>query len=59
MIVEKGLSVRQCEDLTKLKKIRIKKKKKESDLDYYFQSVADKLKGALGTKIDIKRKFAK
>jgi ParB family chromosome partitioning protein len=55
-IVKKRLSVRQSEALAKRRRSQAHAKKKESDLDYYLQSLADNLKRSLGTKIDIKKK---
>jgi ParB family chromosome partitioning protein len=54
-IIEKGLSVRQAETLAKTKKAPGRSKKKDPELDYYFQSLADDLKRSLGTKVDIKK----
>jgi ParB family chromosome partitioning protein len=54
-IIEKGLSVRQAETLGKTKKTPGRLKKKDPELDYYFQSLADDLKRSLGTKVEIKK----
>ncbi|MBW2117948.1 MAG: ParB/RepB/Spo0J family partition protein [Deltaproteobacteria bacterium] len=54
-IIEKGLSVRQAETLAKAKKVPGRITKKDAELDYYFQSLADDLKRSLGTKVDIKK----
>lgn len=58
-IISKELSVRQTEDL--LKKAVVKKpvKKDKSEEEHYIQSLADGLKRALGTKVEIKRRGKK
>ncbi|RPI79372.1 MAG: ParB/RepB/Spo0J family partition protein [Desulfobacteraceae bacterium] len=58
-IVDKGLSVRQAEDLVRkgLKKGQIAKAKVEEE--YYQQSLLDNLKRSLGTKVELKRKGKK
>lgn len=58
-IVNKGLSVRQAEDLVRkgLKKGLIAKAKVEEE--YYQQSLLDNLKRSLGTKVELKRKGKK
>ena len=53
-ILQKGLSVRQTEDLIKKSKGRGKAKKAIPDA--YMQSLADSLKRSLGTKVDIVKK---
>jgi len=53
-ILQKGLSVRQAEDLIKKSKGRGKSKKAIPDA--YMQSLADSLKRSLGTKVDIVKK---
>jgi ParB family chromosome partitioning protein len=58
-IVTKGLSVRQVEELAKTKRRRGRSKKKESEVDYYFQSLEDDLKRSLGTKVEIKKRGKK
>ncbi len=54
-IIENGLSVRRAETLAKTKKTPGLSKKKDPELDYYFQSLADDLKRSLGTKVEIKK----
>ncbi len=51
IILKKGLSVRQAENL--IKKSKSGRKPKKVDLDAYIQSLADSLKRSLGTKVDI------
>ncbi len=56
-IVEKRLSVRQAEILAKRRgKAGTDHRKKVSEIDYYFQSLADDLKRSLGTKVEIRRR---
>jgi ParB family chromosome partitioning protein len=55
MVVDKGLSVRQLEVLVKKRMAPARSKKKEVELDYYLQSLADNLKRSLGTKVEIKK----
>ena len=55
-VIKKGLSVRQTETLAKKRKGPRNLKNKQSELDYYVQSLADKLKLSLGTKVEIKKK---
>jgi len=55
-VIKKGLSVRQTETLAKKRRGPGKLKNKQSELDYYVQSLADKLKLSLGTKVEIKKK---
>jgi ParB family chromosome partitioning protein len=55
-VIKKGLSVRQTETLAKKKRGPRNLKNKQSELDYYVQSLADKLKLSLGTKVEIKKK---
>ena len=54
LILQKGLSVRQAEDL--IKKSKGKGKSKKAIPDAYMQSLADSLKRSLGTKVDIVKK---
>jgi ParB family chromosome partitioning protein len=56
LIIEKGLSVRQVENLVKRKKAPVKPTSHHSEDDGYFKSLEDGLKRSLGTKVDIKRK---
>lgn len=55
-IISKDLSVRQTENLLK-KNVSVKQpeKKEKSEEEHYIQSLADGLKRALGTKVEIKR----
>ncbi len=55
MIVDKGLSVRQLEALVKKRRAPARSVKRDVDLDYYLQSLADNLKRSLGTKVEIKK----
>ncbi len=55
-VIKKGLSVRQTETFAKKKRGPKNLKNKQSELDYYVQSLADKLKLSLGTKVEIKKK---
>jgi len=55
MVVDKGLSVRQLEELVKKKRPIARSKKRKVELDYYLQSLADNLKRSLGTKVEIKK----
>ncbi len=55
LIIKKGLSVRQTEDLIKKDRPAKRAKARKSEQEYYFQSLADSLKRALGTKVVIKR----
>ena len=54
-IIEKGLSVRQAEKMAKSRKPHGRSKKKDSEVEYYFRSLEEDLKRALGTKVDIKK----
>ncbi len=55
-IVEKGLSVRQAEALAKKRKGSRPAKRKGGEDDYYFESLTDRLKRSLGTKVEIRRR---
>jgi ParB family chromosome partitioning protein len=55
LIIKKGLSVRQTENLIKKDRAGKRTKAKKPEQEYYFQSLADSLKRALGTKVVIKR----
>jgi len=55
-VIKKGLSVRQTETLAKKRRGPRNLKNKQSELDYYVQSLADKLKLSIGTKQEIKKK---
>ena len=57
LIIQKALSVRQVEELVKIKKKGPQRKKPIKDEDaYYFRTLADNLKRSLGTKVDIRRR---
>lgn len=57
LIIQKALSVRQLEELVKVKKKGPQRKKPIQDEDaYYFKTLADNLKRSLGTKVDIRRR---
>jgi len=55
-IVQKELSVRQAEALARKRKASRPAKKKGDEEDYYFQSLADRLKRSLGTKVEVTRR---
>ncbi|MCP4682232.1 MAG: ParB/RepB/Spo0J family partition protein, partial [Desulfobacterales bacterium] len=54
-VVKKGLSVRQLEALAKKRSAPKRAADKGHELDYYMQSLADRLKRSLGTRVDIKK----
>ena len=54
--IKKGLSVRQAEQLAKRKRHSGQKKSRSSEIDYYIQSLTDRLKQSLGTKVEIKKR---
>jgi ParB family chromosome partitioning protein len=54
LILKKGLSVRQTEDLVKKRPARSSTENR-SEERYYLQSIADNLKRVLGTKVSIKK----
>ncbi len=56
LIIGKGLSVRQVENLVKKKKAPVKSMSHSTEEDSYFRALADELKRSLGTKVDIKRR---
>ena len=56
VVIKKGLSVRQLEALVKKLKTPARSKKIDSEKSYYFQSLADELKGSLGTKVQITKR---
>ncbi len=58
-IISKELSVRQTEDLLKKAVVKKPEKKDKSEEEHYIQSLADGLKRALGTKVEIKRRGKK
>ncbi len=55
-IIKHGLSVRQAEALARKRKAPRPAKRKGDDEDYYFQSLADRLKRSLGTKVEVSRR---
>ena len=55
-IVQKELSVRQAEALARKRKAPRPAKRKGDEEDYYFQSLADRLKRSLGTKVEVTRR---
>lgn len=55
-IVDKELSVRQAEALARKRKAPRPAKRKGDEEDYYFQSLADRLKRSLGTKVEVTRR---
>ena len=56
IIIKNDLSVRALEGLTKRKKKPEPSKENISELDYYYQSLEEKLKRSLGTKVDLNKK---
>ena len=58
LILKKGLSVRQTEDLIK-KRPASSSKENRSEEGYYLQSLSDNLKRVLGTKVSIKKRGKK
>jgi ParB family chromosome partitioning protein len=56
LIIKRGLSVRQVENLVKKKKAPVRSTSHHTEEDGYFRSLADELKRSLGTKVDIKRR---
>ena len=56
IVLKKGLSVRQVEELAKKLNAPVPLKKKASNDDFYLRTLADDLKRSLGTKVDIKRR---
>jgi ParB family chromosome partitioning protein len=58
LILKKGLSVRQTEDLIK-KRPASSSKENMSEERYYLQSLSDNLKRVLGTKVSIKKRGKK
>ncbi len=55
-IVDKELSVRQAEALARKRKAPRPAKRKGDEEDYYFRSLADRLKRSLGTKVEVTRR---
>jgi ParB family transcriptional regulator, chromosome partitioning protein len=58
-VIEKGCSVRRLEALAKKKPARNPSTKAGEESDYYMQSLMDRLKAALGTKVDLKKRGRK
>jgi ParB family chromosome partitioning protein len=56
IIIKKALSVRQLEELVKIRDVTRQPKKKKTEQEYYFQSLIENLKRSLGTKVDIKKR---
>jgi len=59
LIIKKELSVRQTEALLKKRRKGGSSRKKRVEQEHYLQSLAEDLKRALGTKVDIKRRGKK
>lgn len=59
LILKKGLSVRQTEDLIIKKRPARSSKENMSEERYYLQSLSDNLKRVLGTKVSIKKRGKK
>ncbi len=59
IIIKGGLSVRQTENLIKKAAAKKPVKKEKSEDEYYIDTLADGLKRALGTKVEIKRQGKK
>lgn len=56
VVIKKDLSVRQLEALVKKLKTPARSKKIDPEKTHYFQSLADELKGSLGTKVQITKR---
>jgi len=56
LILKRGLSVRQTEDLLKKRSTIQRTGDRQNEQEYYFRSLADGLKKALGTKVEIKKR---
>jgi len=56
LILRRGLSVRQVEDLAKRQERASKSSPKSREMDDYIQSLAENLKRQLGTKVEIRKK---
>ena len=56
MVLAKGLSVRQAENLARKKKSRPKTKNASSEETSYIHSLQENLKRSIGTKVEIKRR---
>lgn len=56
LIIKEALSVRQVEEVVKKKKVAGRSKAKQAEGGHYLQSLADNLRGSLGTKVDIRKR---
>ena len=56
MILKKDLSVRQAEELVKIRNTDRPLKKMKTEQENYFLSLAENLKRSLGTKVDIRKR---
>jgi ParB family chromosome partitioning protein len=56
LILAKGLSVRQVEEMANRQGKGGKVRREPSETDYYIQSLAENLKRSLGTKVEIRKK---
>lgn len=56
LILQKSLSVRQAENLLKIKSAPPKSKDDTGEQEHYLRSLADGLRKALGTKVEIKKR---
>jgi ParB family chromosome partitioning protein len=56
LILAKGLSVRQVEEMADRQGKGGKVRREPSETDYYIQSLAENLKRSLGTKVEIRKK---
>jgi len=56
LVIKKGLSVRQLEELLKKRRTPQRPKKRSLEKEHYFQSLADNLKRSLGTKVEIRKR---
>jgi ParB family chromosome partitioning protein len=56
LIIKEALSVRQVEELVKKRKVAGRSKAKQAEGGHYLQSLADNLRGSLGTKVDIRKR---
>ncbi len=59
IIIKKQLNVRQTENLIKNETSKVSPKKEKGEEEYYIESLAEGLKRALGTKVEIKRRGKK
>jgi len=56
LVIKKGLSVRQLEELLKKRRTPQRPKKISVESEYYLQSLSDSLKRSLGTKVEIRKR---